>query len=295
MLAEQHGGHEQRVRHRHEQHPRSDRAGRREERPADHQRTPDEEHAGLAEPVMLEADRRGDVEHRHEQAGQREDDDQRPAHGREGQHDRGPDRVDDQDRRLELPLRHPARQDRVWRIQGPDVALGVDATGRIEVVVDHVVGGVCQHEADDGDLEEAPVDRRTGRDPVRLDGQQPPDEPRPDRHREDGCSRDDEPLADRVERPRNGRVRGLEDLLPGEEALAKRDVGDWRDGRRVHAILEARKRARPLYHVPARPGGAKMPGCLPSRRSGPPGSSSSRCRCRSWRPCSGAIWPRQST
>jgi hypothetical protein len=124
----------------------------------------------------------------------------------------------------------------VRRVQRPDVALGVDAAGGVEVVVDHVVGGMGQHQPDDGEEEQAPVDRRTCADTVGLDRQQTPDQPRPDGHREDRGAGDDEPLADRVEGPGDRRVRGLEDLPPGEESLSDRQVGDGGDGA-VHVIL----------------------------------------------------------
>ena len=145
-----------------------------------------------------------------------------PAHGREVQHDRGADRVDQEDRDPELALGHPARQDRVRRVERPDVVVGVDAARRVEVVVDHVVRGVRQHEPDDGDGEEAPIDRRPAGDAIRLDREQPTDQPGPDGHREDGGPRDDQPLADRVERSSLRRIRRLEDLLPGEQSLAQR-------------------------------------------------------------------------
>jgi hypothetical protein len=109
--------------------------------------------------VVLQADRRGDVEHRHEEAGQREHDDERAADGRQREHDRRTDRVDEQDRDLELALGDPAGQDRVGRIQSPDVVLGVDAAGRVEVVIDHVVRRVGEDQADHGEQEQTPVDR----------------------------------------------------------------------------------------------------------------------------------------
>ena len=108
-----------------------------------------EEHAGLAQAVVLEPDRRGDVEDRDEQAGQREGEDERAADRGQVEHQRGVDDVDGQDRGGQLALRDPARQDRVRRVERPDVALGVDAAGRVEVVVDHVVRGVGEHEPDD--------------------------------------------------------------------------------------------------------------------------------------------------
>ena len=61
----------------------------------------------------------------------------------------GVDDVDRQDRRRQLALGDPAGEDRMGRVERPDVALGVDAAGRVEVVVDHVVGRVGEHEADD--------------------------------------------------------------------------------------------------------------------------------------------------
>jgi hypothetical protein len=207
---------------------------------------------------MLEADRRRHVEHRDEQPRQREGDDQRTTDDGEGEHDRRADGIRDEDRGTELALRHPARQDRVRRIQRPDVALGVDSTGRVEVVVDHVIGGMGQHEPDDGEEEQAPVDRRPTADPVRFDREQTAEQPRPDGHREDRSARDDQPLADRVEWPGHWRIRRLEDLLPSEESLADRQVGDGGDG--VHGILgEHWKRARQMYHVPRRITGGMMP------------------------------------
>ena len=125
---------------------------------------------------------------------------ERPADRRQEEHDRGADDVDDEDRVFELALGHPAGQDRVRRVERPDVVVGVDAAGRVEVVVDHVVGGVGQDQPDDREQEQAPVDRRRRRDRGRLDGQQPADEPGPDGHREDRGAGDDQPLADRVER-----------------------------------------------------------------------------------------------
>ena len=56
---------------------------------------------------------------------------------------------DDQDRRAELALRHPARQDRVRGVEGADVVVGVDAALEVEVVVDHVVRRVGDDEPDD--------------------------------------------------------------------------------------------------------------------------------------------------
>ena len=43
--------------------------------PPDHERAPHQEDARLAEAVVLEPDRRRDVEHRDEEAGEREDED----------------------------------------------------------------------------------------------------------------------------------------------------------------------------------------------------------------------------
>ena len=76
-----------------------------------------------------------------------------------------------------------------------------------------------------------PVVHRDAADPHGGHGEQPADETRPDRHREDRGARDDEPLADGVEPAMLGRVRRLQDLLPGEQSLAE---GDGRvDGRVV--------------------------------------------------------------
>ena len=54
-------------------------AGGDEVRAADHERAPDDEDARLAEAVVLQPDRRRDVEDADEQPGEREGDDQRPA------------------------------------------------------------------------------------------------------------------------------------------------------------------------------------------------------------------------
>ena len=153
-----------------------------------------------------------------------------PRTSREVEHDRGADRIDDEDRDLELALGHPAGQDRVRRIEGADVVVRVDAAGRVEVVVDHVVGGVRQDEPDDGEQEQAPVDRRAAADPVGLDRQQAADQARPDRHREDRGAGDDEPLADRVERARSRagwRSRGS----PSRRGGARGSGSTWWSGR----------------------------------------------------------------
>ena len=64
---------------------------------------------GSPEAVVLEPDRRRDVEDRHEQAGQREGDDERPALGGEEQHDRGADEVDREDGDLRAGAWSPSR------------------------------------------------------------------------------------------------------------------------------------------------------------------------------------------
>ena len=82
-----------------------------------------------------------------------------PRCGDQEQHDREVDRVHEQDRRAELALRHPAREDRVRGVEGADVVVRVDAALEVEVVVDHVVRGVGDDEPDDREGEEAPARR----------------------------------------------------------------------------------------------------------------------------------------
>ena len=71
------------------------------------------------------------------------------AHRGEHEHDQAVDERQDDDRVAQRGLGDPAGQDRMRRVQGANVALGVDAAGHVEVVVDQVVGGVGQHQADD--------------------------------------------------------------------------------------------------------------------------------------------------
>ena len=138
--------------------PARDLAGRDEERADGHERAPHDEHAGLAEADVLEPDRRRNVEHGYEQAAERERRDERSALRHEEQQDREVDHVGEQDRRAQLALRDPAREDRVRRVQRPDVVVGVDAALEVEVVVDHVVRGVGDDEAEDGEGEQPVVD-----------------------------------------------------------------------------------------------------------------------------------------
>jgi hypothetical protein len=155
--------------------------------------------------------RRSDVEHGDEQAAERERRDERPALSHEEQEDREVDRVHEQDREAQLALRHPAGQDRVRRVLGAHVVLGVDAALEVEVVVDHVVRRVGDDEAEHREDEQAVVDGKRAADraathlgePLRADGEQAADEPGRHRHREDGGAGDDEPLADRVWRGRH--------------------------------------------------------------------------------------------
>ena len=87
-----------------------------------------------------------------------EGDHERAARGGQEQHDREVDRVDEEDRRAELALRHPARQDRMRGVEGADVVVRVDAALEVEVVVDHVVRRVGDDEPDHRQHEVQPVD-----------------------------------------------------------------------------------------------------------------------------------------
>ena len=59
----------------------------------------------------------------------------------------------------ELALGDPAGQDRVRRVEGAHVLVGVDPALQVEVVVDHVVGGVGDDEPDDRQRQIGPSPR----------------------------------------------------------------------------------------------------------------------------------------
>ena len=76
----------------------------------------------------------------------------------------------------ELALGDPAGQDRVRRVQGADVVVGVDPALEVEVVVDHVVRGVGDDEPDDREQRADPSRRVT---PSPVEPQRAPTASRP--------------------------------------------------------------------------------------------------------------------
>ena len=180
-----------------DEYPERDRRSRDQVDAADHQRPPGQEDVQLAQAMLLEPERRSDIEDRQEESGERENDDQRAVPVGEQQHDQPVDERQADDRVAQLGLGHPARQDRMRRVQGADVALGVDAAGHVEVVVDQVVRGVGDDQADDRQHHGDPVDGDYARgSPGGLGRQQGADRARPDGHREHGGAGHDQPLAD---------------------------------------------------------------------------------------------------
>ena len=75
---------------------------------ADHERAPDEEDAGLAQAVVLEAHGRRHVEDRDEEPAEGEDDDERADRGGQEEHDQAVDDGQDQDGVAQLRLASPS-------------------------------------------------------------------------------------------------------------------------------------------------------------------------------------------
>ena len=104
VLADEDGRHGDRVRHRGEPDPGGQRPRRHVVGSTHHERPPDEEDPRLAEPVVLQLERRRDVEDAHEQARERERGDGPAARPEQDEADRYIGEVAGEDRRLEPGL-----------------------------------------------------------------------------------------------------------------------------------------------------------------------------------------------
>ena len=178
------------------------------------------------------------------------------------------------------------------RVERPDVALGIDAAGRVEVVVDHVVRGVGEHQADHGQQEQPPVDRRAAGARFASTASSPPMSP------------DQMVIGKTAARVMTSHLptvsSGRESAgWPSRGSPSRRAVA--RGGEVSVTVVSARccpcgprERENVLVHDVSRSSrtraACEMHPCRPSRRSGRPASSWYRCRCRSWRPSRGATW-----
>ena len=123
---------------------------------ADHQGAPHHEHRGLAQPVLLEPERRCRVRDRQQEPTQRERDHRPTAEHEQHDQDREVGDVDrDRGRQQPSAADHP-RQDRMGRVQGPRVAVGVGADFEVEEIVHQIVGDVGEHQPDRRQREQAP-------------------------------------------------------------------------------------------------------------------------------------------
>ncbi len=157
---------------------------------------------------MLELDGRRHVEDGDEEPQQGERGDGPAAHLGEEEQDAEIEQVHGRDRQQQTLLGDQAREHRVRRVLRAQVRLGVDAFLEIEVVVDHVAGGVRRHEAHERDAQVEPVGVRGAR------GQQPAEQAREQGHRDDAGARDQQPARQPVHGAIGREILGAEDLAP---------------------------------------------------------------------------------
>ena len=163
---------------------------------------------------MLELDGRGDVEDADEESAEGEGGDPRAAHRDQEGEDRQVEHVHQQDGVPQLRLGQPARQDRMRGVQGAVVLLDVDPALEVEVVVDHVVRRVRDHQADDRQRQVPVVDRHADG----TDRKQPADETGGGGHAEDRGAGHDHPLAEPVHLDAGGQVGMVHQIAPGRES-----------------------------------------------------------------------------